>query len=400
MGHAHLRPAGSLAAVAALLVLLAPLCSRALEVRIADVTRTSFIDELQDTKYVIAMRTHREVAKLAPDADAGSTPLVMSDKAGQQYRCFLPPISGEGDGENSGSSEQGGGSGTSKPPSAYLAGLASTCFYRVEGWWTYELCYKKRIRQYHQDHETITSEFVLGNFDEVSSEKLELAVAEGAPESSAYFAQRYGSGTPCDLTGTPRETEVRYVCSADSANVVSSIKEPSTCSYVLTFQTPLLCKHPAFRKKVVAATPIYCNPLFPPPEGDDDDEAEVEKGEEGEGEEYEGEGESGAGAAGGEDTFESSGGTYKISYADGQPRVQMVAHAEAAGAKAQGEAQGEVGGGAEAGAGSDLNRLPPRPGPTPQRGAAEAEGEVEGEGEGEAEEDGEATARTGGRDEL
>ena len=32
----------------------------------------------------------------------------------------------------------------------YLFGLQGTCFYRVEGWWTYEFCYQKHLKQFHQ----------------------------------------------------------------------------------------------------------------------------------------------------------------------------------------------------------------------------------------------------------
>ena len=36
-----------------------------------------------------------------------------------------------------------------KRPSELLEALDGVCFYRVEDWWTYELCYKKAVRQFH-----------------------------------------------------------------------------------------------------------------------------------------------------------------------------------------------------------------------------------------------------------
>jgi hypothetical protein len=36
-----------------------------------------------------------EVERLGEDADAGSTPVVMSDKLGNKYKCFLPPVGTE-----------------------------------------------------------------------------------------------------------------------------------------------------------------------------------------------------------------------------------------------------------------------------------------------------------------
>jgi Glucosidase II beta subunit-like protein len=32
------------------------------------------------------------------------------------------------------------------------------CFYRIEDWWTYELCYKKHVRQFHKEGEKIVTE--------------------------------------------------------------------------------------------------------------------------------------------------------------------------------------------------------------------------------------------------
>jgi len=44
----------------------------------------------------------------------------------------------------------------------YLSGLEGSCFYRVEGWWTYEFCYRKAVKQFHQENGVNTAEFVLG----------------------------------------------------------------------------------------------------------------------------------------------------------------------------------------------------------------------------------------------
>ena len=46
--------------------------------------------------------------------------------------------------------------------SDYLFGLMGTCFYRVEGWWTYEFCFQKHLKQFHQENNVNTAEFLLG----------------------------------------------------------------------------------------------------------------------------------------------------------------------------------------------------------------------------------------------
>lgn len=40
---------------------------------------------------------------------------------------------------------------TQKSPSELLAPLDTLCLYRIEDWWTYELCYAKSVRQFHKE---------------------------------------------------------------------------------------------------------------------------------------------------------------------------------------------------------------------------------------------------------
>ena len=47
------------------------------------------------------------------------------------------------------------GTAADKTPSELLSMLDSLCFYRIEEWWTYELCYKKHVRQFHKDHDKV-----------------------------------------------------------------------------------------------------------------------------------------------------------------------------------------------------------------------------------------------------
>ena len=62
-----------------------------------------------------------------------------------------------------------------------------------------------------------------------------------------YLAHAYTGGQKCELTGKPRSVEVRYTCHP-TMNAITSVKEPASCSYVITLGTPKLCKHPAFRR--------------------------------------------------------------------------------------------------------------------------------------------------------
>ena len=53
----------------------------------------------------------------------------------------------------------------------------------------------------------------------------------------------YSGGDMCDLTGKPRQIEVKMKCKqADSPSTVSLyLLEPKTCEYVLGVESPLVC---------------------------------------------------------------------------------------------------------------------------------------------------------------
>ena len=39
------------------------------------------------------------------------------------------------------------------------------CFYRLEDWWTYELCYEKHVCQFHREKDVLSSEYSLGVYE-------------------------------------------------------------------------------------------------------------------------------------------------------------------------------------------------------------------------------------------
>jgi hypothetical protein len=55
------------------------------------------------------------------------------------------------------------------PPSGVLCPAEEWCAYRVEDWWTYEVCYKQHVRQYHKEQGKVVAEYVLGSYDEALS---------------------------------------------------------------------------------------------------------------------------------------------------------------------------------------------------------------------------------------
>ncbi|KAJ1260097.1 hypothetical protein BS78_10G206100 [Paspalum vaginatum] len=154
-----------------------------------------------------------------------------------------------------------------KEPDELLEFLKDHCFYRHEGWWSYEFCYHGKIRQVHVEGEKVIQEYVLGEYDDDATaayhENITSELADDDHHvkyiSKRYHVHLFRNGTVCDLTDIPRETEVRFVCSEPTV-LISSIKEISSCKYVVTIQTPMLCKNPLFHQEKRTLS-IHCNEL-------------------------------------------------------------------------------------------------------------------------------------------
>ncbi|KAL3902759.1 MAG: hypothetical protein SGPRY_011937, partial [Prymnesium sp.] len=86
---------------------------------------------------------------------------------------------------------------------------------------------------------------------------------EDAKTRRVYWKQSYGNGTHCDLTGRPRESEVRLLCASNEPSLLASVEEVTTCRYLVQFSSNLLCDHPSFAmgKKTDNVASIQCEPL-------------------------------------------------------------------------------------------------------------------------------------------
>ncbi|KAL4564054.1 hypothetical protein LXL04_028104 [Taraxacum kok-saghyz] len=224
----------------------------------------------REPKYDIEF--HTEDSPFHPDDDQES--VVMPKKNGEKFQCFLPKV------EKTKSEKQTIQQNSTsliletekrfklKTPDELLEALKDRCFLRQEGWWSYEFCYQKKLRQIHVEDEQVIQEFVLGEYDAEAtaaynhnlSDISTLKDPRSKDASQRYHAHQYTNGTTCDLTNEPRETEVRFVCSEPRA-MISSITELSTCKYALTIQSPMLCKHPLFQEERPVWYTINCNPL-------------------------------------------------------------------------------------------------------------------------------------------
>ncbi|KAG4063582.1 hypothetical protein JG687_00002748 [Phytophthora cactorum] len=135
---------------------------------------------------------------------------------------------------------------------------ARTCVTRNEGWWTYEFCFGRSLRQYHRDGDgRITAEFSLGTFDASGNRELERSGSALVSEhidathdvSRPAYLELYDHGTFCKEfeSHAPRKAKVFYYCSqGGTSHHILTVKETQTCSYTVKVSSPVLCDHPHF----------------------------------------------------------------------------------------------------------------------------------------------------------
>ncbi|CAG9119227.1 unnamed protein product [Plutella xylostella] len=150
------------------------------------------------------------------------------------------------------------------------------CSYRLESYWSYEVCHGRYIRQYHEERDgkhIITQEYYLGHWTVEKQKEFETATAStpGTEEkprltkvdgvSLPYVEMVMEHGTFCDLSGKRRLTRIQYVCYSPGKHEVYSFKETSTCEYEIIVLSPLLCRHPQFKPKETSENVINCLPI-------------------------------------------------------------------------------------------------------------------------------------------
>ncbi|KAL1297674.1 hypothetical protein AAFC00_006226 [Neodothiora populina] len=168
-----------------------------------------------------------------------------------------------------------------------LQGMQGSCVYFWSGWWSYQYCYGKGVKQFHQlppsqgipayppvEDPGVTG-FTLGSVEEslpkemkgvAKSKTGQASKALGTLETrgeNRYLVQRLGGGTVCDLTGRERRVEVQFHCDPTSSDKISGIKEIATCAYLMIIKTPRLCNDVAFlppRKD--KPNTISCSPVI------------------------------------------------------------------------------------------------------------------------------------------
>ncbi|TRY93368.1 hypothetical protein DNTS_032861 [Danionella cerebrum] len=202
--------------------------------------------------------------------------VIMTTAEKEKYKCLLPSLSSDLEDEGK---EYNGPS-----PAELLQPLfkQSSCSYRIESYWTYEVCHGKHVRQYHEDKETgqktNLQEYYLGSMHKNDGAESEMDKSSASDADSLntntevpskniegqltpYFPVEMGHGTECNLINEPRSTTVLYVCHPEAKHEILTITEVSSCQYEVVVLTPLLCTLPKYRFKSSPVNAIFCQAL-------------------------------------------------------------------------------------------------------------------------------------------
>ncbi|KAK3242402.1 Protein OS-9 [Cymbomonas tetramitiformis] len=146
----------------------------------------------------------------------------------------------------------------------FLEEYHSGCIYVSQGWWVYELCHRKHVKQFHvEKHETVSG-ILLGSFDDLATsnvlpvrtplleaQELLPGMRQRLPHHTHVFTQ----GDACEVETEDgekkkilRRVQVKFACSTDGHTHLLVI-EPATCRYTIVLYLPIMCRHPKYGVK-------------------------------------------------------------------------------------------------------------------------------------------------------
>lgn len=146
------------------------------------------------------------------------------------------------------------------PENAVLK-MHGKCVYSTEGWWQYELCFGRHIRQFHVEGDSVVTEFYLGRAPakpSITRQELQTVHREPTPQGAVYIATTYRNGTRCELTEDHRQSELRFVCLPGEVTELQKVEEAATCRYTVVIGTPALCTMDKFKVTKRLVRGIQC----------------------------------------------------------------------------------------------------------------------------------------------
>ena len=135
----------------------------------------------------------------------------MKNVAGEKFGCQLPNFTTSGVEEDENSKDD---------LDTILGSLESEfspCLTALKGWWTYEICFKKHIIQYHRkgDGDLDSEPIALGSF----------SMSKHVSSGDNFITQMYENGSFCQPASMNRKSELRYrdFLAADSSSICPNI---------------------------------------------------------------------------------------------------------------------------------------------------------------------------------
>ena len=112
----------------------------------------------------------------------------------------------------------------------------------LQGWWTYELCHERHVKQFHVDLETARMEHVitLGTFNAESqpeqseAQMLDTEFLLPGMLAKAYFSERYSGGSTCTLDNVSPNSQ------SMTPQLFATFVQPDTCTDGSAFCTGYL----------------------------------------------------------------------------------------------------------------------------------------------------------------
>ncbi|TKS71632.1 Protein OS-9 [Collichthys lucidus] len=217
------------------------------------------LEELNEMKYGIQILPDPVILGQTKTEEV----MMVSSKYKQLYECRLPAQAVRFHQDPASEPDSQGYTGPDIPD--LLSPMHDTqCLVKTKDWWTYEFCHGQHIRQYHLEDTEIKGDILfLGYYESEFDWSNETAKASKQHRLKRYHSQSYVNGSKCDLNGSPRETEVRFVCEEGSGDYIARVDEPQSCRYVLTVHTSRTCQHPFLRPPSTAKPQgIVCQPAL------------------------------------------------------------------------------------------------------------------------------------------
>ena len=149
-----------------------------------------------------------------------------------------------------------------KTLSEALGQLDGSCAYLNQGWWTYEWCHRRHVRQFHLEAQARSPEWSLGDYTRTELEDDDGGAASSVDAAGSEALSRAVDvfdvgGQRCDETGTGRSSTVHFRCcdgpkpgkatkgkrkrAAGAEAFITSVDEVALCSYAFAVCSPSLC---------------------------------------------------------------------------------------------------------------------------------------------------------------